>query len=1263
MSKKNEPMFVIKRDGSQEKVLFDKITNRLNKLLYEMKNNDIDASLITQKICSRIFPGITTTELDNLSSQICMSMITENPDFGVLGSRIVISNHQKNTKENFLEIVEDLRNNRDIHNEISPLVSEELLDIAMKYETKINDIIKMERDYLIDFFGFKTLERAYLLKINKENKTQKIIERPQHLFMRVAIGIHGDDLYNIKKTYDRLSLKQYTHATPTLFNAGTPRPQMSSCFLSGTEDSVEGIFETITDCAKISKWAGGIGIHISNIRSKGSYIRKTAGISEGIIPMLKVYNDVARYINQSGKRNGSFAMYLEPSHPDIFDFLDAKKNHGSEEIRARDLFYALWIPDLFMERVDKNGEWHLMDPDVCPGLSDVYGEEYNKLYLKYVKEEKYTKKIKARELWDAIISSQIEVGVPYMLYKDACNKKSNQKNIGTIKSSNLCVSGDTMILTSNGYYPIKNLKDKHVDIWNGKEWSNIIVKQTGKNQKLIEICFSNGLNLKCTPYHKFYIQTKSYTSKKSISIIDAKDLKKGMKLIKYNLENVIDNKNNLKFAYTQGVFAGDGSYSVPSSEKKRCNFRKIFNSDFCNRHTTNVKIYNIEDDICKAECYSIRPIISLYGNKIKLLEYIDYDFKGSFIEKEDKITLSLPYELKDKFYVPINNSLDSKIRWLEGYLDTDGCIISLNGIKNIQYSSIDQKFMINILYLLQTIGIHSQIKIGKESMQKLLPNGKGCKSYYNTQKIYRSCIDSTGLIKLISLGFSPKRLDIGNTRLPHHKTNMYVKIENILDNDEYEDTFCFNEPKENKGIFNGILTGQCAEIVEFSGKDETAVCNLASICLPTILEYPINNNIEWINLLQNDQKNIVKYYFEGELKLFTKDDCIYCKLLKRLLKDSGFTYDEIDINQSDKYRLLSGIKEPFETVPQLFSILDKKVIYLGGYDDNWKILSPKINYNKLYEIAYELTVNLNKVIDKNYYPIEKTRVSNMRNRPIGIGVQGIADLFINLKLPFDSTDARKINKLLFETIYYGSMKSSYDLSLKDGSYSSFKDSPLSNGQFQFNLWDIDDSNLSGMWDWNTLREGIVKTGIRNSLLTALMPTASTSQIMGYNECFEPNTSNLYLRRTLAGEFTIVNKYLLKDLICLDMWNENTKNRLIFDNGSVQNIKNLPKFLKDIYKTVWEIPQKSLIEMSADRGPFICQSQSLNLFFSTPEYKKLTMAHLLGWKLGLKTGSYYIRSKPGSNAQKFGIDITIENKLREEDKNKLDEEEGCLNCGA
>ena len=317
----------------------------------------------------------------------------------------------------------------------------------------------------------------------------------------------------------------------------------------------------------------------------------------------------------------------------------------------------------------------------------------------------------------------------------------------------------------------------------------------------------------------------------------------------------------------------------------------------------------------------------------------------------------------------------------------------------------------------------------------------------------------------------------------------------------------------------------------------------------------------------------------------------------------------------------------------------------------------------MYEIAYELTVNLNKVIDKNYYPIEKTRVSNMRNRPIGIGVQGIADLFINLKLPFDSTDARKINKLLFETIYYGSMKSSYDLSLKDGSYSSFKDSPLSNGQFQFNLWDIDDSNLSGMWDWNTLREGIVKTGIRNSLLTALMPTASTSQIMGYNECFEPNTSNLYLRRTLAGEFTIVNKYLLKDLIFLDMCNENTKNRLIFDNGSVQNIKNLPKFLKDIYKTVWESPQKSLIEMSADRGPFICQSQSLNLFFSTPEYKKLTMAHLLGWKLGLKTGSYYIRSKPGSNAQKFGIDITIENKLREEDKNKLDEEEGCLNCGA
>jgi ribonucleoside-diphosphate reductase alpha chain len=1256
INKKSEPMYVIKRNGNKEVIRFDKITNRIQKLLYDI--DDIDAALITQKICNRIFSGISTTELDNLASQVCMSMVTDNPNFGVLGGRIAISNHQKNTKESFLEVVKELKNNKDIHGIEAPLVNDEIYDLAHKYEKEIKDMIDMNRDYLLDFFGFKTLEKSYLLKANK-----KIVERPQHLFMRVALGIHGNDLENVKKTYDGMSLKNYTHATPTLFNSGTPRQQFASCFLTATEDSIEGIFETLTECAKISKWSGGIGVHISNIRADGSYIRKTGGYSDGIMPMLKVYNDVARYVNQGGgKRNGSFAMYIEPWHADIFTFLEAKKNHGSDEIRARDLFYALWVPDLFMEMVEKDGDWYLMCPDKCPGLPDVYGENFNKLYYSYVEQNRYNKKIKARELWDAIISSQIETGVPYMSYKDHVNRKNNQKNIDTIRSSNLCVSGDTMILTKDGYYEIKSLENNDIKIWNGKEWSNTKVIKTGQDQKLLKIKFSNGLELKCTEYHKFYIETGSRPSEKSFpKIIEAKELKKDMKIIRYKTELVNDNNNNLKYAYTHGLYCADGTDLEKNIEKHRCNYKKQIGKNFCGRHLNHVREYFNNDEFCSANSYSDKPLLSLYKEKIKLLDYIDIIEKGTYNEKEDRITVSLPYDIEEKYYVPVNNSIESKIKWLEGYVDGDGCIIENNGIKNIQFSSNNLNFMRNIIYLLQTLGIMAQIKILKEEGFSLLPDGKGGKKLYPVQKSYRSNIDSISLNKLISMGFNPKRLDVSNSKMPHHITNMFIKIEDVIDENIYEDTYCFNEPLEHKGIFNGIITGQCNEINEVSNKDETAVCNLASICLPSVLEYPNKNdplkNLKWYNLLNEEEREYIEYYFEGQLKLYSKDDCNYCKLLKSLLKEIGLKYEEIDEKQAENYRISLNL-EPFETVPQLFSIKNHTIKHLGGYDDNWKRLSPKINHKKLYNVGYDLVVNLNKIIDKNYYPIEKTKVSNLRHRPIGIGVQGLADLFIKLRLPFDSLEAMKINKELFETIYYGSLVSSYELSQKDGEYSTFKGSPLSEGLFQYQLWGLKDEDLSGRWNWKTLRKNVIKYGVRNSLLTALMPTASTSQIMGFNECFEPITSNLYLRRTLAGEFIVINKYLIKDLITLDLWNEDIKDRLIYDNGSVQKIKNLPKFLKDIYKTVWEIPQKNIIQMSADRGPFICQSQSLNLFFETPEYKKLTMAHLMGWKLGLKTGSYYIRSKPALNAQKFGLDANKEKQLINEDDDNT-----CMSCSA
>jgi len=897
-------MFVTKRDGRKESVHFDKITSRISKLTTGL-NEIVDPTLVTQKVCSKIFSGITTTQLDELAARICMNMIIDHPDFGKLGSRIAISNHQKNTPENFFDAMSILYNNKDRNNDDSPLVTKELICIAEKYSNEIQEMIHMDRDYLIEYFGFKTLERSYLMRININKNEKKIIERPQHLFMRVAIGIHGDDLESVKKTYDCLSQKEYTHATPTLFNAGTNHPQLSSCFLTYVEDSIEGIFDSYRECGIISKFSGGIGVHIHDIRSKGSYIKKTGGESDGIMPLLKTYNDIARHFNQGGgKRLGSFAMYLEVFHADIFTFLEARKNVGAEEERARDLFYALWVCDLFMEKVQENGEWYLMDPNECPGLPDVYGDEFKNLYYKYVDEGKYVKKIKARDLWEAIISSQIEHGMPYMSYKDHVNKKTNQMNLGTIKSSNLC------------------------------------------------------------------------------------------------------------------------------------------------------------------------------------------------------------------------------------------CEINL-----------------------------------------------------------------------------------------------------------------------------------------VSNKDETAVCNLASICLPSVLEFPdaidISKYIPWFKLLTTNQKDKAVHLFGGKLKIFTKPDCTYCKLLKSLLKRTNLSYEEINDDEAEKLRIMSepstSVSKPFETVPQLFSMYSSdKIYHLGGYDDNWDVLSPKINYKKLADLAYDLTINLNKVIDKNFYPVEKTRVSNMRHRPIGIGVQGLANVYMLLRLSFTSDESRKINKQIFETIYWGSMLASVDLAKKDGKYETYEGSPLSQGKFQFNLWGMKDDELSGMWNWSDMRKDVLEHGVRNSTLIALMPTASTASIFGNTESFESITSNLFTRNVLSGVFTIINKHLIDDLISLEMWNDDTKDILMYYKGSVQNLDGLPKEFKEIYKTAYEIDQKLLIKMSAERGPFVCQSQSLNLFFDNPSFKDLTSAHFYGWKLGLKTGSYYIRTKPAINAQNFGLDINKEKMLSQKMMNKEkvnDEEEGCLSCGA
>ena len=764
-------MKVIKRNGESAEVKFDEITDRLKFLGSNYKwgrELDIDAALIAQKVCTSIYNGITTSELDEYTASVCANMSINNLDYEILASRISINNHQKNTSLFYSDIVEKLNNKK--------LISDQIVKIVSTNKEEIDKIIVADRDYLINYFGFKTLQKSYLIKID-----DKCIERPQHLFLRVALGIHGNKLDLVKKTYDSLSLKYYTHATPTLFNAGTNYPQMSSCFLIGTEDSVEGIFKTVSDVAMISKWAGGVGVHISNIRAKDSYISKTGGKSDGIMPMLKVYNDTARYINQSGKRNGSFAMYLEPWHADIYTFLDAKKNNGAEEIRARDLFYALWIPDLFMKRVEKNDVWSLMCPNECPGLSDTFGEKFEELYTHYENNKKYRKQVNALDLFNSIINSQIETGTPYMLYKDSVNSKSNQQNLGVIKSSNLC-----------------------------------------------------------------------------------------------------------------------------------------------------------------------------------------------------------------------------------------------------------------------------------------------------------------------------------------------------------------------------------CEITEYSDSKETAVCNLASLCLPSF----VNNN--------------------------------------------NFDYD---------------------------------------------LLGSKVE---------ELVENLNNIIDNNHYPTQESTISNLKHRPIGIGIQGLADVFMILNLSFTSQEAKQINKYIFETIYYHSCKKSCELAKQYGKYSSFDGSPSSKGILQFDMWNKIPEKYT-LEKWNNLKEEIKEYGLRNSLLVAPMPTASTAQIMGNNESFEPYTSNIYTRRVLAGEFIIINKYLVQKLKEENLFNKQTIDNIIYYRGSVK-YTDLSKESKDIFKTAWEVSQKSLIQMSADRAPYICQSQSLNLFIENADPKIIASAHMFSWKQGLKTGSYYIRTKPAVNTQNFTLDPEIEKQLKAKS-----EQQECLMC--
>lgn len=990
----------------------------------------INVDNISNYIYKSVKRTMPLDELYNYMADYCVSKISYHPNYNTLASRICIHVLHQKTSDDFKNVVHQLYNNIDINGCNAPLISEEVYKIVNENYKKIQEKIDYQRDYNFDYFAIKTLERSYLYKlhyIKNSNgsivQSNKIVERPQHMLMRVALGIHGSNYEQAFESYSLMSNKYFTHATPTLFNAGSPRPQMSSCFLLYMPDSIDGIFNTIKDVAQISKWAGGIGIALSDIRAKGSIIRKTNGVSDGIIPLCRVLNMEAKYINQGGKRMGSFALYLEPWHADIYEFCEIRRNTKDESLKGRDLFVALWTCDLFMKRVKENGLWSLMCPDECPGLTSSYGEEFEKLYTSYEKQKKYKKQINAVDLWYHILECQIETGMPYMLYKDHANRKSNQRNLGTIKCSNLCVAPETKILTDEGYQVISEMVDKKVKVWNGNEFSEVMVKKTGNDRKLLKVTFSNGSFVECTENHKFHIQNKiDKTDKTDELIIEAKDLKIGSRLISYNLP-IIDNNDNT--------------------------------------------------------------------------EYKEYKF--------------------DVKNVPINSSIKTKLEWLSELTNNYCSLVVNRGYKYLKIMLNDAKLINDIFLMCTTLGINATMNLSREEL----------------------LISPSDLQSLINMGFNSKMLNCSQSNVEKNRFNCDIIIESVKDEGRISDTYCFTEPLRHKGIFNGILTGQCTEIIEYTDEDTISVCNLASICLSKFVE-----------------------------------------------------------------------------------IHDKERIF---------------NFDKLIEVSKVVVRNLDIIIDKNFYPSPKAQNSNLKHRPIGIGIQGLADTYNLMGYAFDSKEASQLNKLIFESLYFGCVTASNDLAKKLGPYSSFQGSPSSEGLLQFHLWGLNETNLSGRYNWTSLVKSIIIHGLRNSLLTTIMPTASTAQIMGNSEGMDPYLSNIFTRSTLAGEFVVINGNLVTHLIELNLWSEEMRKKIIVMDGSIKNIKEIPRNIRNIYKTAFEIKLKTVIQLSIDRGPFIDQSQSLNLYLETSDFDRLTSAHFFAWTNGLKTGMYYLRSRPSVNPIQFGIE--------------------------
>lgn len=1067
-------MLVAKRNGTVEPVSKHKIQHFLGHAGYQGQVVDTILKGMPKQIASKELNAYFAATLQAAGH-------------GLAAGRVEMLNLHKNTSPSFTETML-------------------LLPLDANFQQKVmrmqlDEHILHENDFTYDLFALRTLQRSYLMQHN-----DKIVERPQYMLMRVAASLY-DTKEDVLECYNALSAKVYTHATPTLFNAGMQKGQYASCFLGVMQDdSILGIFNTVKQCALISKTAGGIGLSISNIRATGAHIKGAMGKSNGIVPMLRVFNETARYVDQGRRRKGSFAMYIEPWHADIEAFLDLRKNHGDENAKARDLFTALWVPDLFMQRVKDDAMWTLFCPNTI-NLQDVHSDTFNKMY-EHAEANLEGRRIRARDLWEKIIRTQIETGTPYMVYKDRVNSCSNQQHLGTIKGSNLCVAAETRILTDKGWFEIKALENEKVNVWNGEAFSATTVKKTGHSE-LLKVTCDNGTTLHCTPYHKFYIQ-KSYHSKKPICK-RAHELEPGMKIIKCDYPTIKKGKR-FKYPYTHGLFCAEGTYCKHKQQPKRCAFKA---DNLCARHTDYVCAYP-QDGTCRANSYTKKPKIALYGEKQKLMRFLNIRSTTGNVN-DNHVNVLLPQDIDDKFKVPINACLEDKLLWLAGYLDGDGCVLNNNGCQTIQAVSTHKTFLNDMKLMLQTMGVHCTVRHSRSERYASLPDGHGGRKDYLCKETFRLIIASNECQHLLALGLNMHRLSLVEYS-PQRSATRFVKIVSVEKTERKEDTFCFKEMERGMGMFEGIITGQCAEVAEYTSPDEIAVCTLASVALPSFM---------------------------------------------------GSVFD----------------------------------------------------FEKLGATVEKVVRNLDRVIDVTYYPLGEAENSNKKHRPMGIGVQGLADVIQMHEMAYDTEEAVQFDAAIFETMYYHALKASCQLAKERGVHSSFEGSPASKGMLQFDFYGITPTR----YDWAALKEEIKIHGLRNSLLLAVMPTASTAQILGNSEGTDPRTSNLYSRRVLSGEFMVENHVLRSQV---DNWDE-VKKVMLRDYGSVQKAP-VSADIKARFKTVWEMSQKWVIKHAAARQPFICQSQSMNLFLAEPTINQVNAMHFYAWSSKLKTGMYYLRTRPKVN---------------------------------